>query len=154
LQYISYNIAMDFKVPQNIEIEDKIFGPFSLRQFFYVTGGIGISYVLWRILPAVVAILLIIPVGWFTWALAFSPKEKYGKPFIDIIEAAIKYTSRGKLYTWKKVVKKSDPMEAIMKPTSGGAEQAIPNISKSKLGNLSWDVNVKSGERNDDEDEK
>lgn len=37
--------AMQFQIPQFIEAEDKIIGPFSLRQFLYVGGGVGSSMI-------------------------------------------------------------------------------------------------------------
>lgn len=37
---------LQYKIPQNIGIEDKIVGPFSLRQLIIVAVGVGISYVL------------------------------------------------------------------------------------------------------------
>lgn len=37
---------MQYKIPQNIGIEDKIVGPFSLRQLIIVAAGGGISYVI------------------------------------------------------------------------------------------------------------
>lgn len=41
---------LQFKVPQNVGIEDKIVGPLSLRQLITLAVGIGISYVLFAIL--------------------------------------------------------------------------------------------------------
>lgn len=40
---------LQYKIPQNIGIEDKIVGPFSLRQLIIVAAGCGISYVLFAI---------------------------------------------------------------------------------------------------------
>lgn len=41
---------LQYKIPQNVGIEDKIVGPFSLRQLIIVFAGLGISYVLFAIL--------------------------------------------------------------------------------------------------------
>ena len=38
---------MQFQVPQFIETEDKIIGPFSIKQFIYVGAAIGISFMLY-----------------------------------------------------------------------------------------------------------
>ncbi|MFM2424198.1 MAG: hypothetical protein RLZZ70_589, partial [Candidatus Parcubacteria bacterium] len=37
---------MQFEVPQFIEIEDKIFGPLTWKQFLYVGGGLSMTAVL------------------------------------------------------------------------------------------------------------
>ena len=61
----------NYKVPQNVEADDKLLGPFSFRQFIYlmiVVAAIGVGYVLFRILPPLVVIPL--PVVVFFGALA------------------------------------------------------------------------------------
>ena len=42
---------MQFQVPQFIEIEDKIFGPLTFKQFIYLAGGGGLCFLLYTILP-------------------------------------------------------------------------------------------------------
>ena len=42
---------MRFQVPQFIEVEDKIFGPLTFKQFVYVTGGVGLAVILFLFLP-------------------------------------------------------------------------------------------------------
>ncbi|NCT02072.1 PrgI family protein, partial [Candidatus Parcubacteria bacterium] len=37
---------MRFEVPQFIEVEDKIFGPLTWRQFLYLSGGLGMAVVI------------------------------------------------------------------------------------------------------------
>ena len=49
-----------YKVPQDVEAEDKLLGPFTFRQFIYllIVAAMGfLAFVLWQILP----ILAIIP---------------------------------------------------------------------------------------------
>ena len=68
-------------------MEDKLVGPLSLKQFVYLAGAGGISYVLFRKLPLFVALPFIAIIVGFTLALAFYPREKFGKPFIEIIQS-------------------------------------------------------------------
>ena len=91
---------MRFQVPQFIDIEDKIFGPLTFKQFVYVIGGSGIIVILFFFLPNVIAFLLAVPVAIFTAALAFYKVNK--RPFIIITEAAVKHFFKRKLYIWKK----------------------------------------------------
>lgn len=37
---------MQFQVPQFIEVEDKIFGPLTFKQFVYIAGGVALMYLL------------------------------------------------------------------------------------------------------------
>ena len=43
---------MQFRVPQFIDIEDKILGPLSWRQFAYVLGAAAVAYISLRLLPS------------------------------------------------------------------------------------------------------
>lgn len=138
---------MQFKVPQYIEVEDKVFGPFTIKQFIYVVGAAGASYVLWILLPSLVAIFFIIPIAGFAWALAFFPKAKYGKSFASLVESAFSYVTSSHLYTWKKVPKKiseDDDTEIILKSHEVGFN--LPEVSQSKLKDLAWNLDVASGE--------
>jgi uncharacterized protein involved in cysteine biosynthesis len=76
---------MQFKVPQFIDIEDKIFGPLTWKQFAYTLGGAGIVYLIFKVIPStIVAGIVSIPIGGFFLALAF---VKYNnKNFIDILQ--------------------------------------------------------------------
>lgn len=127
---------MQFQIPQFIEVEDKIFGPLTFKQFIYLVGGGGISFVLYSILPFFLAILLIIPVVVLSLALAFYKINN--KPFIGVLEAAFRYALGNKLYIWKK----SD-RAAIHKEESNIMQSVyVPKISDSKLKDLSWSLDV------------
>lgn len=141
---------MEFKVPQYIEVEDKVFGPFTIMQFVYLLGGGGLIFLLWSFLPHFIAILLILPVGAFTWALAFFPKKRYGKSFPDLAESAVKYFSHAKLYTWKKLDKKPSETSSltVRKTSVTPPGLALPNVSESKLKDLSWNLDVSKGTSN------
>ena len=91
---------MQFQVPQFIEVEDKIFGPLTFKQFIYLVGGAAMCFVLYIILPFFFAVLLIIPFAGFSLALAFYKINN--RPFISVVESALNYTLKGKLYVWKK----------------------------------------------------
>lgn len=130
---------MQFKVPQFIEMESKIFGPLTFKQAIYIGGALGISYVLLKILPNIIAVPLIGAVALFGWALAFYPKQKFGKPFIEITEAAFKYITKGRLYTWKRNDREpqKDTDEETLEPLL-----SIPKISGGKLSSTSKDLEM------------
>ncbi len=91
---------MRFQVPQFIEIEDKIFGPLSFKQFIYVVGGGGFIVLCFVYLATFLAILLAIPIGVLSGALAFYQVNK--RPFIVTVEAAFRHFLKNKIYVWKK----------------------------------------------------
>ena len=60
---------MQFQVPQFIEVEDKIVGPLTFKQFIYLAGGGGVIAILYAFLPLFFVILLGIPVAAFALAV-------------------------------------------------------------------------------------
>ena len=130
---------MRFQVPQFIEVEDKIFGPFTFKQFVYLAGGGGAIVVLFTFLPKFLAILIALPIAVFAAALAFYKVND--KPFIHLIEAFFNYTMTNKLYIWKKT---DNP-----RPTTNNMEAKpiqqiqVPKLSESKLKDLSWSLDIK-----------
>lgn len=129
---------MRYQVPQFIEVEDKIFGPLTFKQFVYMGGGIGLSFLLWKFLPFFFAIIFILPVLIFSGALAFYKINN--KPFIEIVEAAFRYFLGGKLYIWRKKPKEKIKKEVLAK----GQESmlTVPKLSESKLEELSWSLDI------------
>src|SRR3990167_7822711 len=85
-----------YQVPQFIEVEDKIFGPLTFKQFIYLAGGGGLSLAFFTLLPFWLAVIFIIPVAVFAAALAFY--EVNVRPFIVVLEHAFGYLLGNKLY--------------------------------------------------------
>jgi hypothetical protein len=90
---------MRFEVPQFIEIEDKIFGPLTWRQFLYLGGGVGMGVVLFFTTPFIIFLIIGLPLALLAGALAFYPVNN--RPFSFFLEAIINYVRRQKLYLWK-----------------------------------------------------
>lgn len=128
---------MRFEVPQFIDIEDKVFGPFTFKQFVYLAGGAGASVVSWILLPKIIAIPLILVFGGFGAALAFYKVNN--KPFVDFLEAALRYSFGGKLYIWKKEVQKVEKQNLAQLPDE---TLSVPHLSDSKLRDLAWSLDV------------
>lgn len=88
------------KVPQFIEVEDKIFGPFTLKQFSYLIGGFGLSIIIWRLFAGSSFVLfLIAPVVGLTLALTFLKPNQ--KPFIFLLQNIIFFLIKPKKLFWK-----------------------------------------------------
>lgn len=91
---------MRFEVPQFIEIEDKIFGPLTWRQFVYIGGGAGLATVLFFFTPFFVFILFGLPIAGATFALAFVPVNN--RPFSVFLESVFRFFRGSRLYLWQK----------------------------------------------------
>lgn len=91
---------MRFEVPQFIEIEDKIFGPFTWKQFVYLCGGIGIAVVLFIVAPLWLFILLGLPLSGLAALLAFYPVNN--RPFSVFLESVFNFYTTSTNYRWHK----------------------------------------------------
>jgi hypothetical protein len=128
---------MQYQVPQFIEIEDKIFGPLTFKQFLYVGGGAAVGFIFWMMTPKIIAIIVGGPFVAFFMAAAFYKVN--GRPFLMFIEGAIKYTLSAKLYIWKKTDKKIEKIPEKIRPQN---QMALPKLSQSKLREISWGLDV------------
>jgi hypothetical protein len=133
---------MQFKVPQFLEIEDKIFGPFTFKQFVYLAGGAGLCYVLYAWLGLLIGIIPMLAIAGISLALTFYRPNS--KPFLDMLEAGFKYSMQNKLYIWKR--RKNQKKNAEMKVGIENKEKAMaemgPRLGKSKLRDLAWSLDV------------
>ncbi len=101
---------MQFKVPQFIDVEDKVVGPLSFRQFAYLAGGTGLVYLSFRLLPIIIALPVAVALGALALALAFM---KYNdKPFVHVLESFIRFHAKSKLYLWRKQSPKAPKLSA------------------------------------------
>ncbi len=132
---------MQFKVPQFIEMESKIVGQFTFKQVVYIGGALGVSYVLFKVLPMLLALPIAGVVVLFSWALVFFPKQKFGKPFIEITESAFKYITKSRLYTWKRG-RPEPKMETREKIIKREPILSIPKVSTGKLKDISKNLEV------------
>jgi hypothetical protein len=142
---------MRFQVPQFIEVEDKIFGPLTFKQFIYAAGGAGLCVIIFLFLPKFFAFLLAVPVGTFAVALAFYKVND--KPFIEVVEAYFKYLLGSKLYIWRKkentpVAKSDAERQKTVEP------MYVPKLSDSKLKDLTWELDIKEQSNPVTRDEK
>lgn len=92
---------MRFQTPQFIDVESKIVGPLTLRQFLYFAGAGGASFIFYFILAGWLWFLLTAILGAVAVALAF---VKYnGQPLLKILFAAFGFFWKPKLYLWQRI---------------------------------------------------
>tara|TARA_B100000508_G_scaffold60333_2_gene47451 strand:+ start:10353 stop:10772 length:420 start_codon:yes stop_codon:yes gene_type:complete len=136
---------MQYQVPQFIEVEDKIFGPFTLKQFIYLAGSVGISVVIFLSLPFFLALLLSIPFMALGGALAFVKINK--KPFVEVLESAFFFFTNGKMYLWKK--KGSAAKKEEVAPTAQPVKTAVPpQEAMRKIQSLAYSLDIKDQQNN------
>src|SRR3989344_3967186 len=129
---------MRFQVPQFTDVEDKIIGAFTFKQFVYLAGGGGACIVLYFLLPFFVAIIFMVPIVALAGSLAFLKINS--RPFVQVLESYFKYLMAGRLYIWRHEPKK--PEEIVETPERIG-DALIPKVGESKLKEINWNLDVK-----------
>jgi hypothetical protein len=130
---------MKFAVPQFIEVEDKIFGPLTLKQAIYIAGAVGFTIVLFIYFGFFVAMLLGAPLLFLSFLLSFAKIQ--GRPFISVLSSAFFYTLKSKLYLWNKESSKKAKVEEELidekktRPASVG-------LTQSNLKKLAWTLDT------------
>ncbi len=132
---------MQFKVPQFLDIEDKIFGPFTFSEFVYLAGGAGVCYVLYKALGFFLGLIPILAVAGFALALTFYKPNN--KPFVNMLESGFRYVFQDKLYIWKR----STIQKPKVSPENTKKQTENITINKAKLGgnklrDLAWSLDV------------
>lgn len=133
---------MRFEVPQFIDVEDKIFGPFTFKQFVYIVGAGGIVVLLATLLPLFFAIVLGTPIALLGLGLAFYKIND--RPLVHTIESAVAYLTRSRLYLWKKVDK---PVSEATQVTTAAPLVSVPGTSTSRLSDIARELDIEASRK-------
>jgi hypothetical protein len=138
---------MEYQVPQFIEVEDKLIGPLTFKQFIYIAGGVGLCVVFFAYLPIVFALLFSAAVIGLAAALSFYKVN--GKSFIEMLEAGFNYYTGARFFLWKHVeptLKQESATAAAAhaaEVAAQGTPRAAPRLTRGKLSELAWSLDVK-----------
>lgn len=92
---------MRFQLPQFIEIETKLVGPMTLRQFLWVAGGAAILFLLFMTTQGgFIFFVFSLPIAAIFLALAFLKID--GMPLINYIAYLLSYILNPKRYIFRK----------------------------------------------------
>ncbi len=130
---------MQYPVPQFQDVEDKVIGPLTFKQFVYILGGGGLSYAILQTLPSGLNLLLIAVVMGLSLSLAFYKINR--QPFINIIEAAFYYSIKNKLYLWSHKRKRKYKKEDVRKLAQDTPVE-MPSMGNSQMKDLAWSLDI------------
>lgn len=136
---------MEYQVPQFIEVEDKIIGPLTLKQFIYIAGAGGLCIIFFVYLNIFVAVILSLPVAGLAAALSFYKIN--GKPFIEVLEAGFNYYTGAKFFLWKHeeqkdAEKNATAASAAAADAAARVPRGTPKLTRGKLSDLAWSLDV------------
>lgn len=90
---------MRFQLPQFIETEIKIVGPFTIKQFLWVAAGATLLFLDFSVFKGATAILVGLPIAGVAAALAFLKIDDM--PLINYIANALSFAFGTKRYTYQ-----------------------------------------------------
>ena len=90
---------MKFQLPQFIETETKLVGPFTLKQFLWIAGGCSLSFLVFITIGGTFAVILIIPIALISLAFAFLKIS--GVPLVNYLAYFLSYSLNPKKYTYQ-----------------------------------------------------
>jgi len=126
---------MLFNVPQFINIEDKIVGPFTAKQLGWLVAGGLILMILWNILTQEAFIMAAIIIVAVVGALAFF--RPYGQSFSQFLFFSVFFLFRPKIYVWQR---NYDNIKVLGKISAQTGEKETPKhkkISSEKIERIS-----------------
>jgi len=91
---------MQFVIPQFIDVEDKILGPLTLKQFLFLLGVAIFIFFIWYLFKLWFVVILGTPIVILAAALVLVKVN--GRPLPGFLRAWLNYWSTPRFYVWKK----------------------------------------------------
>lgn len=91
-----------YKVPQDVEAEDKLIGPLSLRQFIYIIVALAWGGLMWRVFSwnLIIMVIAIIPVSGFFILLGVGRRQE--QSFENYFVALVRFMFVPRIRVWDK----------------------------------------------------
>lgn len=135
--------VIQFQVPQNIDMEDKIIGPLTLIQFLYLLAGGVVDYLIFlSIGPSFVFWVIGLPIALISLALAFLKIQD--QPLSYFVRAGLTYLSRPKIRLWQRQGLAPTVIFAAKKKTVIAPPPPKKRIEKSELEKLAYSLDTHS----------
>jgi len=136
---------MRFQVPQFIEHEPKVVGPFTFRQFVYLAIPGGIAFAIFYMIPFSFFLPIAVVLGAVGFAFAFG--KSGGRSLPQVLMNALSFGISPKNYTWAKGRRTtSRQTKEYTKQTAqetGTPKQKINLVQGSKVQNLTTKIETK-----------
>lgn len=136
---------MQFQVPQFIEIEDKIIGPLTFKQFLFLVGSGGAAFIFYQ-LPLWGTVKFFLVIVSVAVGAAFAFLKINNKSLLATLEDATMFYTGRKLYLWKKIQKQVNKKAQVLpsEQKGGGTSSSLPVLSSSKLKEITWGLDVQT----------
>lgn len=141
-----------YKVPQDVEAEDKILGPYTLKQFIYAVIGVAYGFLTFRILFASTPVLFfIIGVPPTVLMLMLGLYQRKDQPFEALFLALVAFWTKPRKRIWIK-----EPITEVFKivqpPLKEDVTQQNPGEVRSQLEHVAQVIDTRGVRTDYDED--
>lgn len=138
---------MQFEVPRFLDIEDKVIGPLTFKQFIYLTGGIGLAYLTNRYLGSFYGLGLLLSGLFILVAIGLSFWKPNQRPAFVMFYAFLTHYTKKRVYVWQKptVIKQK---ESSLSGNHEDIKVNVPRLDKSKISALAWSLDILDREEN------
>lgn len=127
---------VQYQVPQFIEVEAKIIGPFTLKQFLWLAGAGAIIFMLYFLISIKwIWILVTIFIAGISISLALVKIN--GRTFFSFLDIFLSYVFKPRFFLWRK--------EQIKGSAQTGTAQATQQVAQSSLQKIQLGPMKKSG---------
>ena len=134
---------MQYSVPQFIDVEDRIVGPFTAKQFMWLGIAGGLLFILWSYCDVSLFVTMAVPILLFFGALAFYKPN--GRPFIIFLQSIFFFFTSSRAYIWKRVFKKNEiKIKRGIKKLSASGGIETRTFDKSRLSELAWKIETQA----------
>lgn len=125
---------MRFKVPQNIDIEDRILGPLTMVQFIYAVIGGGLCYTIYVSIPTPFSYFLIAPIAFFVVCLDFVKINE--RPFLIFLISILEFNTTPRQRVWHHGAIPDLGVEIYQSQKQTGPTVQAKNISHEQIANI------------------
>ena len=141
---------MLFNVPQYIDIEDRVAGPFTGKQLLWMFGMGGFLLLPWGFLDTMTFIMSAIPIVCVFSALAFYRPN--GQPLIRYVFWGFSFIFHPKIYIWRRnfiQISKKEKREEVTQSELSKRKEEKKNILSENIGNFAKTLDTEGKERNE-----
>lgn len=129
---------LQYKVPQNVDVEDKIIGPLTAKQFIQSLMGFSIIYILYATLaPISFTLFMFVAFPIVLLFVALAVYRVNDQPFEKFLFALIQYARRPNIRIWQKETEIAD-IKVIHTQKREKKEEEKEEITKSQLDELAY----------------
>jgi hypothetical protein len=91
-----------YKVPQDVEAEDKIIGFLTIKQFIYATIGVAYGFLTFQLFKGILPVFLVVGVPPTILLLLLGLYQRQGQPFESYLLSLVDYTVKPRKRLWAK----------------------------------------------------